>query len=104
MAQASAHHVEPSLEGLVVVAAAPAGWYETGDGRRRWFDGRQWTDHYAPVLTLVTPLEAPLLTHHSTGHGFHLIMALMTIGAWLPVWAVVTVCNVIRSSEPLRAR
>jgi hypothetical protein len=104
MAQTSTRPAEPSLDGLFVVAAAPAAWYETGDGRRRWFDGRQWTDHYAPMLTLVPTPDAPVHTHHSTAHGFHLIMAIMTLGAWLPVWAVVTVCNVIRSAEPLHAR
>jgi hypothetical protein len=24
----------------------PAGWYDDGSGRQRWFDGIQWTDHY----------------------------------------------------------
>lgn len=26
--------------------SAPAGWYDDGSGRRRWFDGQQWTDRY----------------------------------------------------------
>ena len=25
----------------------PAGWYPTPDGRRRYWDGRAWTDHFA---------------------------------------------------------
>ncbi|MDQ0726911.1 DUF2510 domain-containing protein [Microbacterium sp. W4I20] len=27
----------------------PAGWYDDGSGRQRWWDGAQWTDDYAPV-------------------------------------------------------
>lgn len=36
---------------------APAGWYDDGTGRQRWFDGTQWTDVYAPV-----PNQSP---HHA---------------------------------------
>lgn len=28
--------------------SVPAGWYDDGSGRQRWWDGEQWTDHYAP--------------------------------------------------------
>lgn len=65
------------------VASAPAGWYDIGSGRRRWFDGRGWTDHYAPA-----PPEAAA-RRHPADHGFHLIMTVMTLCAWLPVWAIV---------------
>jgi hypothetical protein len=27
----------------------PAGWYDDGSGRQRWWDGTQWTEHFAPV-------------------------------------------------------
>lgn len=27
----------------------PAGWYDDGSGRQRWWDGTQWTEHYAPA-------------------------------------------------------
>lgn len=27
-------------------SAAPAGWYEDGSGRQRWWDGRQWTEQF----------------------------------------------------------
>lgn len=26
--------------------AAPAGWYDDGSGRLRWWDGQMWTEHY----------------------------------------------------------
>ncbi|WP_228528726.1 DUF2510 domain-containing protein [Microbacterium sp. UFMG61] len=36
----------------------PAGWYDDGSGRQRWWDGEQWTEHVAPVVE--TPAtEAP---------------------------------------------
>lgn len=28
----------------------PAGWYDDGSGRQRWWDGEQWTEHFAPDL------------------------------------------------------
>ena len=28
----------------------PAGWYDDGSGRQRWWDGAQWTEHFAPVV------------------------------------------------------
>ena len=28
--------------------STPAGWYPQGDGRQRYWDGSQWTEHFAP--------------------------------------------------------
>lgn len=36
--------------------STPAGWYDDGSGRQRWWDGQQWTEHFAPVAA---PSEAP---------------------------------------------
>ena len=33
----------------------PAGWYDDGSGRQRWWDGTQWTEHFAPLTTPETP-------------------------------------------------
>ncbi|PRA78645.1 DUF2510 domain-containing protein [Microbacterium sp. MYb66] len=43
----------------------PAGWYDDGSGRQRWWDGEQWTEHFAPQ-TPDTPeasaADAPAVT------------------------------------------
>lgn len=40
----------------------PAGWYRDKDepSRRRWWDGIEWTDHYAPVTNPLTLTELTL--------------------------------------------
>lgn len=30
-------------------ASPPAGWYDDGSGRQRWYDGTQWTEQYQPT-------------------------------------------------------
>ncbi|SFR83503.1 Protein of unknown function [Agromyces sp. CF514] len=37
----------------------PAGWYDDGSGRQRYWDGQQWTDQFAPAEAAETPPEAP---------------------------------------------
>lgn len=39
--------------------SVPAGWYDDGSGRQRWWDGEQWTEHYAP--------ESPSAEHAQPG-------------------------------------
>ncbi len=34
----------------------PAGWYDDGSGRQRYWDGAQWTEHFAPAAA---PPSAP---------------------------------------------
>ncbi|MFD5213698.1 DUF2510 domain-containing protein [Microbacterium sp. NPDC058345] len=29
--------------------STPAGWYDDGSGRQRWWDGTRWTENFAPV-------------------------------------------------------
>ena len=33
----------------------PPGWHDDGSGRLRWWDGGQWTAHYAPATVVVAP-------------------------------------------------
>ncbi|MFE6736820.1 DUF2510 domain-containing protein [Microbacterium sp. NPDC057650] len=37
----------------------PAGWYDDGSGRQRWWDGTQWTEHFAPVEAAPVPVFEP---------------------------------------------
>lgn len=39
--------VDHDFEGNTMTT--PAGWYDDGSGRQRWWDGMQWTEHFAPV-------------------------------------------------------
>lgn len=44
----------------------PAGWYDDGSGRQRWWDGTQWTEHFAPIVDSAEP-SAGESTAGSTG-------------------------------------
>lgn len=37
--------------------SVPAGWYDDGSGRQRWWDGEQWTEHYAPESSVSDAAE-----------------------------------------------
>ncbi|GAA1249620.1 hypothetical protein JOF42_002825 [Microbacterium phyllosphaerae] len=50
----------------------PAGWYDDGSGRQRWWDGTQWTEHFAPIAEPAAPetpldVEAPAATVEAYG-------------------------------------
>ena len=39
--------------------STPAGWYPQPDGQQRYWDGEQWTEHFAPgIAPVTTPAEA----------------------------------------------
>lgn len=38
--------------------STPAGWYDDGSGRQRWWDGQQWTDNFAPDAEAKAPADA----------------------------------------------
>lgn len=39
--------------------STPAGWYDDGSGRQRWWDGQQWTDNYADQQAAPAAEPAP---------------------------------------------
>lgn len=78
--------------------AAP-GWYDNGSGRQQWWDGNQWTYHYAdqqPVMYAAQPGQQVIVQQrkvYKTSHAFHLVMSIITLGVWLPVWLIVGLYN-----------
>ncbi|WP_291380095.1 DUF2510 domain-containing protein [Demequina sp.] len=49
----------------------PAGWYDDGSGRQRYWDGAQWTEHFAPAAPVPSaPLSGPAVPSATTaGYG-----------------------------------
>lgn len=82
----------------------PAGWYPAPDGQpyQRYWDGRQWTADTAPLApppAPASPQPTRFITHERvrTSHTFHLLMTLLTLGAWgIFVWLPITVFNGLR--------
>lgn len=42
--------------------STPAGWHDDGSGRQRWWDGTQWTEHYAPDQAAPAPVPSEPVT------------------------------------------
>jgi hypothetical protein len=40
------------------MSTTPAGWYDDGSGRQRWWDGQQWTEHFAPETAATSEDES----------------------------------------------
>lgn len=76
--------------------AAPAGWYEDGSGRLRWFDGTQWTEQFqsAPVqpTNSMGPMTSSKLNvkrevvynRQQTGHSLTKHICLGIFVLWIP--------------------
>ena len=47
----------------------PAGWYDDGSGRQRWWDGQQWTEHFAPEATASDVAETAAPTDAAAADG-----------------------------------
>lgn len=94
---------ESMTAGLFVVATAPAGWYQVNDQARRWFDGHRWTEYYAPVITRV--ISQRFVSDRGAGDiGLNVMMVIMTLGMWLPVWGVLAAVRGIRHRHFRRLR
>lgn len=61
--------------------ATPAGWYDDGSGRQRWWDGTTWTDHFQDAQTPVAPAAAPAAATTQSGGMIAKIQADATSGA-----------------------
>jgi len=85
-------------------AQASPGWYPYGDGTTRWWTGVNWvassilqdngprpaaSEPQPRMAFVVPPQRAPM------NHTFHLIMSLITLGLWLPVWALIAVLRAV---------
>ena len=75
--------------------STPPGWYPHGPVMRYW-DGRAWTEHTAPVQQPVQPAtvvqvgQPRYVSGISTGgHIVHITLSVVTLGLWLPFYALV---------------
>lgn len=48
--------------------SAPAGWHPQPDGRERWWDGQQWTEHFRDPAT-AAPAQGETQALGTTGYG-----------------------------------
>lgn len=75
----------------------PAGWYTNQNGQQQWWDGQQWGQLAPQPAVNVAQSQAPVIVNqrkmYKTSHGFHLILSICTLGAWLPVWLIVGIYN-----------
>ena len=57
----------------------------SGKPMQRYFDGSQWTEHYAPSSQ---PVAGVVMTG-GENHLLHAVLTLLTCGLWLPIWLIV---------------
>lgn len=86
---------------------AVAGWYPAQNGTERWWDGTQWTDHHRaaqvaaqPVYVQPQPTRMVTKSRKRTSHTFHLLMTIITVGAWgILVWLPITIIHRFRHDK-----
>jgi hypothetical protein len=82
------------------------GWYPDPAGRPalRWYDGQQWTAHLqAAPMPAAVPMHyyggggsgsaavAVAVTSSGPSHLLHLVLTILTLGLWLPVWILIAI-------------
>lgn len=71
----------------------PAGWYDDGSGRQRWWDGQQWTEHLAPdVAAPETTASGYPATASAAPTAVRTPSVLGLIGLGLSVLGTILVC------------
>lgn len=75
--------------------STPAGWYDDGSGRQRWWDGGRWTEHFAPAQGDPAPAQpvysASPMMHMPTG-GERVSPVLGFIGLGLAALGTILAC------------
>jgi len=99
----SGHAATPAPLPPAEAQAAP-GWYPYGDGTTRWWTGVNWvassilqdngprpaaSEPQPRMAFVVPPQRAPM------NHTFHLLMSLVTLGLWVPVWAGIAIVRAV---------
>ena len=86
----------------------PAGWYPDERGAMRWWDGARWTEHVnvppVPQVVYAGPYSAVTRQQKRTSHTFHLVMTLLTFGAWGVVWLAMTLWHELGPRAKSRTR
>jgi len=75
----------------------PAGWYDDGSGRQRWWDGARWTDDFAPVDGAGSAASGPIAPAHAAAAGsasgaVRVVPVLGFVGLGLAVLGTVLAC------------
>lgn len=73
----------------------PAGWYPQPNGMQRYWDGRGWTEHWAPIqqappqpqMVVVQQAGPRSISGMSNGTRIvHIVLCVCTLGLWLPIY------------------
>lgn len=79
--------------------ATPAGWYPDATGVTRWWDGQAWGQTAPqPAPTLAQAQQQPVYVNTYTqpkrvNHVLHLILSILTVGLWVPVWIIISMAK-----------
>jgi hypothetical protein len=91
----------------------PAGWFPDPAGRlgQRYFDGQNWTEHFAPYPAPgmaaggcyqpypPQPVAVAVSNGGGVNHALHAVLTFFTCGMWLPIWILMAIFgNSSRSS------